>query len=110
MPNPVFTFTATIWIWTSSANGGRWHFLSVEGAGAEEIKAHAALARLELGLAKKRGWGAVKVEATIGKTVWRTSIFPDKDSGGFLLPVKASVRKAERLQVDDKVTVQIELV
>jgi hypothetical protein len=37
----------------------------------------------------------------VGKTEWDTSIFPDKKSGVYLLPTKASVRKAEGI-VDDE--------
>ncbi len=61
--------------------------------------------RLESG--RRRGWGAMKVRANIGDTEWETSIFPDKSSGGWLLPVKAAVRKAERLVAGDAVQVAI---
>ena len=57
----------------------------------------------------KRGWGMIKVTAEIGDTRWSTSIFPAKDSGGWLLPVKASVRKAEALAAGDQVAVTISL-
>ncbi|HEY4473963.1 MAG TPA: DUF1905 domain-containing protein [Candidatus Paceibacterota bacterium] len=30
-------------------------------------------------------------------TVWNTSIFPDKKSGSYLLPLKAKIRKAENI-------------
>ena len=105
-----FTFTTELWLWTTDKAPASWHFLSITGGVGEEIKAHATLARLELGLAKKRGWGMVKVEAVIGGTIWQTSIFPDKDSGGYLLPVKAAVRKAEKLSLGDDVTVTLELI
>ena len=42
-------------------------------------------------------WGSVAVEVTIGKTIWRTSLFPSKAVGGWLLPLKSAVRRAERL-------------
>lgn len=41
--------------------------------------------------------GSVYVEATIGATTWRTSLFPSKAVGGWLLPLKAAVRKKEKL-------------
>lgn len=110
MNNPTFNFTTILWLWTTDRAPASWHFLSITGDVGEEIKAHATLARLELGLSKRRGFGAVKVQATIGETVWQTSIFPDKDSGGYLLPVKAAVRKAEGLALDDDVTVHLELI
>lgn len=66
---------------------GGWRFLPVPKREAVEIRAaHGAFAR---------GWGSIRVSVTIGKTVWDTSIFPDKASGTYLLPLKAEVREAE---------------
>jgi Domain of unknown function (DUF1905) len=56
---------------------------------------------------RRRGWGAMKVAATIGDTSWETSMFPDKTSGGWFLPVKASVRKAEGLAAGDEVKLNL---
>lgn len=53
------------------------------------------------------GFGSLKVEATIGKTVWRTSIFPDSKSGQFDLPLKAAVRKANGLEVGSNASVEL---
>ena len=47
--------------------------------------------------------------ATLGATTWRTSIFPDSKSGGFLLPLKAEVRQRERIATGDVVTVAVEI-
>lgn len=51
-----------------------------------------------------KGWGSLPVSITIGKTAWDTSIFPDKKSGTYLLPLKAKVRKAENLADDAAVS------
>jgi len=51
--------------------------------------------------------GVIPVHVRIGKTEFTTSLFP-KD-GRYLVPVKASVRKAENLEKGDKVTVQLEV-
>jgi len=81
-------FTAKIWLYPGeSAN---WHFVTLDKASAEQVKTSQERV-------KRRGWGAVKVKATIGKTSWDTSIFPDKQSGRYLLPIKASVRKKEKV-------------
>lgn len=48
--------------------------------------------------------------ATIGKTQWKTSIFPDKRSRTYLLPLKAEVRKKERIFSEDTVSLTIELI
>ena len=100
------TVTATIWIWNSDKGASAWHFLTIEGQAADDIHATALMRRMEGG--PKRGWGSLKVRATIGDTRWNTSIFPDKQRG-WLLPVKAAVRKAEGLVVGDDVTVRVDL-
>lgn len=57
----------------------------------------------------KRGWGSLPVRVTIGKTIWETSIFPDKKVSGYLLPVKADVRKKEGIRADNKVTLTLQI-
>ena len=53
------------------------------------------------------GWGVIPVRVRIGNTGWQTSLFP-KD-GRYLVPIKASVRKAEKLEEGDTVTVRLEV-
>lgn len=43
----------------------------------------------------------MKVAVTCGGTDWRTSVFPDKERGAYLLFVKKQVRTAESLEVGD---------
>jgi len=88
--------TAPLWLWS----GGRWHFITVPAEEAGEIRAHCLLNR--------GGFGSVKVEATIDDVTWRTSVFPQK-SGGYLLPVKADVRRRTGIAAGDDVTVKLEL-
>jgi len=47
------------------------------------------------------GWGVIPVEARIGEVAFTTSLFP-KD-GGYLVPVKDAVRRAEGLELGDAV-------
>jgi hypothetical protein len=101
------TITTTLWIWSTDKAPASWHFLTLGGEVAEAISALALMRRLEFG--HKPGWGSVKVRATIGDTSWDTSIFPAKDVGGWLLPVKAAVRNAEGLVAGDAVKVRIDL-
>ena len=49
------------------------------------------------------GWGVIPVSVEIGQTKWETSLFPKDDR--YLVPIKNSVRKAEKLGEGDKVTV-----
>lgn len=83
-----------VWLWPGEQ--GAWHFVHVDTKTSETIKAKHARVR--------RGFGSVRVIATIGKTSWKTSIFPDSRSGTYLLPLKASVRRAEGLSEGDVVT------
>ena len=53
------------------------------------------------------GWGAIPVTARIGRTDFRTSLFPRGEL--YLLPVKVAVRRAERLELGDRVTVRLGL-
>lgn len=100
--------TAKLWVWRSAESAGSWHFLTIEGDAAEAVRAHEAMRRIELG--SGRGFGSVKVEARIGGSTWRTSVFPSKPHDGYLLPVKAAIRKAEGLVEGDLVDAEIALV
>jgi Domain of unknown function (DUF1905) len=101
-----YTVITPLWLWTTDKAPASWHFLTIEGQTADDIHATALMRRMEGG--PKRGWGSLKVRATIGDTSWDTSMFPDKERG-WLLPVKAAVRKAEGLVVGDTVTVRVDL-
>jgi len=96
----VITVTALLWIWKGSDAAGRWFFITVPEEQSAEIKAHA--------FGTPRGFGSVKVEARIGDVVWRTSVFP-LNSGGYLLPVKAEVRRKADIGAGDEVTVELDL-
>jgi hypothetical protein len=50
----------------------------------------------------------VRVHVRIGETVWATSVFPEKVSGSYLLPVKKAVRDREGIDDGDTVTVRLE--
>lgn len=58
---------------------------------------------------QKKGWGSIPVLVTVGKTSWETSIFPDKKSQSYLLPMKREVRKKEGIMDGDRVTVSIRI-
>ena len=100
-----YTVTTTLWLWTSPNAPASWHFLTIDGEAGEAIRATALMRQLENG--RRRGWGSMKVSATIRNTDWETSMFPEKSSGGWLRPVKAAVRKAEGLVTGDSVKVSL---
>ena len=96
----MITVTSLLWIWKGSDAAGRWYFITVPEEQSAEIKAH--------GFGSPRGFGSVKVEASIGDVSWRTSVFP-LNSGGYLLPVKKDIRTKANLGAGDEVTVELEL-
>lgn len=96
--------TGTLWRW-SGGNGGSWHFLTVDGAAGEAVSGTALMRRMERTIG---GFGSLKVTARIGDTTFRTSLFPSKEMG-WLLPVKASVRRAEGIGEGDRVAVTLEV-
>ena len=92
------TVTAPLLLW--SGEGASWHFLTIPEDQSGEIRAQA--------FAGPRGFGSVRVEARIGDVTWRTSVFPQK-SGGYILPVKAEVRRKVGIAAGDEVTITLEL-
>jgi hypothetical protein len=82
-----FEVSGEVGLWPSSKPGGGWHYLIVDGQTAMEIR-YAALGRTG-------GFGSIKVRARIGRTEWQTSLFPHRDSGGFIILLKAEVRRRE---------------
>lgn len=97
--------TGKLWRWTSSTGTGSWHFVTVDGVAGESLSGTALMRRMEKSLG---GFGSLKVTATFGDSTFKISVFPSKQLG-WLLPVKASVRKAEGLGAGDAVTVVLEL-
>lgn len=96
-------FTGKVWVWTSGKGEKpvRWFFVTVEGAPAAELK----LASMGL----TAGFGSLPVRAWIGTTTWRTSVFPHRESGGWLLPLKAAVRKEAGVHEGDEIEVTLEI-
>lgn len=91
-----FEFTSELWYWKGPAPH---FFVTVPEEQCGDIRAIATLVTY--------GWGMIPVEVQIGASVWTTSLFP-KD-GRYIVPIKASVRKAERLAEGDSVTVRLDI-
>jgi hypothetical protein len=87
-------FTGAIWHWKGPAP---FHFVTVPD---EEC-----LDLAEVASAVTYGWGMIPVTVRIKKTEWKTSLWPK--NGGYIVPLKDAVRRAEHLDVDDVVTVRL---
>lgn len=77
-----------------------WYFVTLPVDIAKEIKMIAP---------RRRGFGSLRVRATVGQETWSTSIFPDSKSGSYVLPVKKVIRIQNKLVTGDKVKVTITL-
>ena len=93
-----YAFTATLWHYPGEAG---WHFLTLPAELAAEIRKDTATLR--------RGFGPVKITATVSGHGWCTSLFPDSRSGTYLLPVKKVIRTAAGLEAGDEVAVHLEV-
>jgi hypothetical protein len=89
-------FTGKIFYWRGPSP---YHYVAVPAEQSSDIKAVANLVTY--------GLGVIPVHAQIGATEWQTSLFPK--NGLYLVPIKDMVRKAEELEVDDIVTIRLEI-
>ncbi len=89
-------FSGQLWYWKGPAP---WYFVTVPAEQCRDLHA--------IGKLVTYGWGMIPVRAQIGKTAWTTSLFPKDEL--YVVPVKASVRKAERLEEGDTVVVRLEV-
>jgi hypothetical protein len=89
-------FNGNIWYWRGPAP---WYFITVPEKQCQDLNAISASVTY--------GWGMIPATIRIGKTEWKTSLFP-KD-GRYIVPLKARVRNAEHLDEGDTVTVRLDV-
>ena len=87
-------FSGDVWFWRGPSP---FHFVTVPPDESAEL--HGMAAQLTY------GWGMIPVDVRVGSTAWTTSLFPK--NGGYLVPLKDMVRKAEGIDVGDTVTVRL---
>lgn len=95
----MFNVKAKVWLYPGMAG---WQFVTIPKKQSKAITQ-------TYGTMKKGGGGSLPVLVTIGKTTWKTSIFPDKKIGAYLLPLKVEVRKKAGVNVGDNVTIILEI-
>jgi len=95
-----YIFTSELWRYPGP---DAWYFITLPLDLAEELDARYKNA--------KRGFGSLPVTVTIGASTWQTSLFASKNVAGdhsrktYLLPVKATIRKAEGIGDGNKVDI-----
>jgi len=95
-PEMDFDFSGEIWFWRGPAP---WYFVTVPEQECRELKAISGVVTY--------GWGMIPVSVRIGTSRWKTALWP-KD-GSYIVPIKTSVRKAEKLEEGDTVTIRLEV-
>jgi len=89
-------FSGEIWFWRGPAP---WYFVTVPEQQSRDLKAISAIVTY--------GWGMIPVSARIGDSRWQTALF-EKDER-YIVPIKASIRQREDLDLGDQVTIQLEV-
>ncbi|WP_281228808.1 DUF1905 domain-containing protein [Flavobacterium aquiphilum] len=91
-----YEFSAKTWQ-HQGPNG--WYFVSLPIAMAKEIRENLKW--------QEEGWGRLKAVAKIGNSKWETAIWFDTKLNTYLLPLKAEIRKKEKIQKGDDITTTI---
>jgi hypothetical protein len=96
-PNGIkFEFVAEVWKYSGPAS---WYFISMPQKMSANIRSQLKF--------QEEGWGRMKAQAKIGMTEWTTAIWFDTKSNAYLLPLKADIRKKEKLESGSKTKVYV---
>lgn len=99
------TFETELWRWQPEPPAkGSWHFVTITGEAADAIRARAFELRA---LGGGRGFGSVRLRAAVNGVEFATSAFPQGSGEGYVLPVKAEVRRRAGVGEGDLVSVEI---
>ncbi|MGE3073043.1 MAG: DUF1905 domain-containing protein [Dehalococcoidia bacterium] len=88
------TFSGEIWYWRGPSP---YHFVTVPEEECAKLSVVAG--------AVTYGWGMVPVTVEIGSTRWTTSLWPK--NGGYIVPLRDKVRKAEGLALGQMVALRM---
>jgi hypothetical protein len=89
-------FEGDIWYWRGPAP---FYFVTVPPEQSDQLKA--------LSSSVTYGWGMIPARVQIGRTRWETALWP-KD-GRYIVPLKVAIRKVEKLNEGDWVSVRLEV-
>jgi len=92
----IIEFSGKIFYWRGPAP---WYYVAVPEEQSLDIQAIANHVTY--------GWGVIPVVARVGKTEWKTSLFPK--NGRYLVPLRTDVRKAEHLDLDDEIQLRLDI-
>lgn len=92
----VIEFDGEIWFWRGPAP---FYFVSVPDEAAGDLKAILSTVTY--------GWGMIPVRVEIGRTRYATAMWPK--NGGYIVPIKAAVRKAEAIDEGHVIHLRLEV-
>ena len=92
-----YAFLAKPYQYSSSKEMCGWTFVSLPQNLSTEIRAN--FKSLE------EGWGRMKVTAKLGGSEWQTAIWFDTTQDTYLLPLKAKIRKQEKVVLGENVEI-----
>ena len=84
--------------WKYVGQGG-WIFVSLPKKLSNEIRTTFKSEEAE--------WGRLTATAKIGNTEWKTAIWFDTKENTYLMPLKEVVRKKEKIEVGEKINVEV---
>ena len=96
-----YEFTAKVWNYSSTGGTCGWYIACLPKEMSKEIREN--LKFLE------EGWGLLKMTAKIGNSQWATAIWFDTKLQTYLLPIKAEIRKKEKIETDKDVKIMIRI-
>ncbi|MFM7757551.1 MAG: DUF1905 domain-containing protein [Crocinitomicaceae bacterium] len=91
-----YQFSAVVWQYSQT---GGWYFVSLPIELATEIR--------ELFKTQEEGWGRMKAKAKISETLWDTAIWYDTKLNTYILPLKAIIRKKEKIEVGSILKIEV---
>jgi hypothetical protein len=91
-----FRFSAITWQYASP---GGWFFVSLPLQVTKEIRENMKW--------MEEGWGRLKVIAKVDASTWETAIWFDTKHRTYILPLKAEIRKREKIEANQRINVVV---
>jgi len=85
-------------MWKHHSYGG-WHFVTLPKDLSKEIRENLKF--------QEEAWGRMKVMAQIEDTTWETAIWFDTKMETYVLPIKAEIRKKEKIEIDQVLDIKL---
>jgi len=98
MPKATIRVRAKVWLYQGI---GGWHFVNLTAKQSAVIRTLFSI--------DARPFGSIPITVKIGKTQWRTSLFPDKKTKSYLFALKTDIRRKEHISEGDTIVAHIQI-